>query len=56
MKETNEVWIKKNDGWFTYYVNHKTGEKKLHLNSGEKTKNANQDDFQPFKNQTIGVM
>ena len=28
-------WEEYNDGWFTYYYNKKTGEKKLHLEEGD---------------------
>ena len=34
MQKTNE-WYKWDDGWFEYYVNIKTGEKKFELEPGD---------------------
>ena len=33
------------DGWFTYYVNVETGEKKLKLDDGDVLVESNLDDF-----------
>lgn len=30
-----DEWYKVNDGWFTYFVNKKTGEKKFALEDGD---------------------
>ncbi len=29
------MWKKISDGWFTYYINRETGERKLHLDPGD---------------------
>ncbi len=34
-----------NDGWFTYYINKFTGEKKLHLDKGDRLITSKKDDF-----------
>ncbi len=39
------MWYKFNDGWFTYYINKDTGEKKLHLEPGDVEVEASLDDF-----------
>lgn len=40
------MWYEESDGWFTYYVNKETGEKKLHLEEGDKlVKAPDKDDF-----------
>lgn len=38
-------WYEFNDGWFTYYVNTETGEKKLELDDGDNLVSFIQDDF-----------
>lgn len=38
-------YYKFNDGWFTYYVNTETGEKKFELEEGDIAVEANFDDF-----------
>lgn len=39
------MWYKTSDGWFTYYVNKETGEKKLHLSPEDIEVESNPDDF-----------
>lgn len=34
-KGENNMWYKTSDGWFTFYVNIITREKKLHLEEGD---------------------
>lgn len=34
-KESGYIWRKYNDGWFTYFINKKTGEKKYELDEGD---------------------
>lgn len=34
-----------NDGWFTYYINVETGEKKLRLEAGDEVVERELDDF-----------
>ena len=34
-KNNNRKWRKFSDGWFTYYINVTTGEKKLNLEEGD---------------------
>ncbi len=38
-------YYKFNDGWFTYYVNVETGEKKFELEEGDIEVESNLDDF-----------
>lgn len=38
-------YYKFNDGWFTYYVNTETGEKKFELEEGDIEVEGNLDDF-----------
>ena len=33
--KNNSKWYKTSDGWFTFFVNTKTGEKKLHLEADD---------------------
>ena len=40
-----KMWHEVNDGWFTYYKNITTDEKKLHLEKGDKLVERNLDDF-----------
>lgn len=40
-----DKWYEFNDGWFTYYINKRTGEKKLKLEEGDILVDANMDDF-----------
>lgn len=39
------IFHKMNDGWFTFYVNVETGERKLRLENGDKEVPHRQDDF-----------
>jgi len=41
----NNDWYEFNDGWFTYYVNTKTGEKKFKLDDGDNLVSIRFDDF-----------
>lgn len=34
-KADSKIWKEYNDGWFTYFVNKKTGEKKYELDEGD---------------------
>lgn len=45
MIDTMNKWYKWNDGWFEYYINANTGEKKLQLEEGDIEVNPNIDDF-----------
>ena len=42
---TNKTYYKFNDGFFTYYVNKATGEKKFTLDEGDVEVDSNLDDF-----------
>ena len=35
MNNTDNKWYQFSDGWFTYYINPSTGEKKLNLDEGD---------------------
>jgi hypothetical protein len=41
----NNEYFKFSDGWFTYYVNKATGEKKFQLDDGDVEVDYDQDDF-----------
>ena len=45
MIDTMNKWYKWDDGWFEYYINTNTGEKKLQLEEGDIEVNPNVDDF-----------
>ena len=40
-----KTYYKTSDGWFTYYVNVSTGEKKFNLEEGDILVEKNTDDF-----------
>ena len=42
-------WYLFNDGFFSYYINNATGEKKFELEDGDVEVEANLDDFCSFK-------
>ena len=44
MRSSNEYY-QAYDGWFNYYVNAATGEKKFELSEGDVLVERNQDDF-----------
>lgn len=43
------MYYRFNDGWFTYYINVVTGEKKLHLDEGDEVVDWPIDDFGDIK-------
>ena len=43
------TYYQTNDGWFTYYVNIKTGKKKFTLDEGDVLVYRKHDDFYPGK-------
>ena len=45
MIDRSVFWYKVSDGWFTYFVNKKTGERKLELEYGDFEIERNVDDF-----------
>ena len=40
-------WVEFSDGWFTYYTNKKTGERKLHLKPALEPEEAKEEDISP---------
>ena len=49
----NNRWYEWNDGWFNYYVNVETGDKKLELEKGDVLVSHPIDDFVPIVQEGI---